>query len=257
MYGEHMKFKTKILSASIVALLLGVCASSTVVTASQGKAVRTSEQSNISVEELSEQAIILMLQGNSVEAITKFKLAADQGHAGSMVQLGFVHELGKGVPVNFTEAAKWYRKASDQNDATAQNQLGGLFESGSGVPKYPQNAFDLYSKSAKQNNYFAQFNVARLYFSGIGTLKNFKRGYEEVRKSAQQGYAPAQDLLSIAYELGLGTEKNLIEAYAWASLYSLQKGDTTVRDRIEAQLSTPAIQMGQEKANNYFNKKFE
>ena len=256
MYGVHMKLKTKIIAANILALLFVICVLSNTSTASQEEPSNASVP-NVSMDELSAQAVLLLLQGNTAEAIAKLEFAANQGHAGSMVQLGFVHELGKGVPVNFTEAAKWYRKAANQNDATAQNQLGGLFETGSGVPKYPQNAFDLYSKSAKQKNYFAQFNVARLYLSGIGTLKNPKKGYEEARKSAQQGYAPAQDLLSLVYELRLGTEKNLIEAYAWASLYSVQKGDTTVRDRIEAQLSTPEIQVGQEKAKNYFNKKFE
>jgi len=46
------------------------------------------------------------------EALRLFQLAADQGHPGSLFAVGYMHELGHGVPADDVEAIVWYKRAA-------------------------------------------------------------------------------------------------------------------------------------------------
>ena len=46
------------------------------------------------------------------EALRLFQLAADQGHPGSLFLVGWMHELGHGVPADTVEAIVWYKRAA-------------------------------------------------------------------------------------------------------------------------------------------------
>ena len=69
------------------------------------------------------------------EAVKWFRLAADQGHAAGMYNLGFMYRNGRGVPKDDKEAVKWYRLAADQGDAKAQYNLGVRYALGTGIPR--------------------------------------------------------------------------------------------------------------------------
>ena len=61
------------------------------------------------------------------EAVRLYRLAAEQGHANSQVNLGLMFEFGyRGVARDRAEAIRWYRLAAAQGDADAQNSLGRL-----------------------------------------------------------------------------------------------------------------------------------
>ena len=63
-----------------------------------------------------------------------FRKAAEQGDADGQALLGFLYEIGLGVPQEDAEAVKWYRLAAEQGDATAQYNLGVMYANGQGVP---------------------------------------------------------------------------------------------------------------------------
>lgn len=46
------------------------------------------------------------------EALRLFQLAADQGHPCSFFVVGYMHELGHGVPADNVEAIVWYKRAA-------------------------------------------------------------------------------------------------------------------------------------------------
>ena len=46
-----------------------------------------------------------------------------------------MYERGNGVPQNYQEAVSWYRKAADQGHAGSQNNLGVMYGNGKGVPQ--------------------------------------------------------------------------------------------------------------------------
>jgi TPR repeat protein len=63
------------------------------------------------------------------------RAAAEQVHADTQYNLGFIYAQGRGVPKDYTESVKWYRAAAEQGHAGAQYNLGVMYANGEGVPK--------------------------------------------------------------------------------------------------------------------------
>jgi TPR repeat protein len=74
--------------------------------------------------------------------------AAEQGHAGAQVRLGFMYNVGQGMSRDPPLAAVWYRKAADQNNVMAQLFLAGLYTVGAGVQKDFAIASSWYQRAA-------------------------------------------------------------------------------------------------------------
>ena len=170
------------------------------------------------------------------KAVELYQKAADQGHPDVQVNLGWLYEMGDGVPIDLRKAAKLYQKAADQGNARAQVNLGWLYENGWGVPKDLGKARELYQKAADQGNQSAigklnnlstptepkqgdaatQFSLALQYENGEGVPKDLGKAAELYQKAADQGNAAAQNNLGALYENGEGVPKDLRKA---AELY--------------------------------------
>jgi TonB family protein len=83
------------------------------------------------------------------EAIKWYRVAADQGDARAQLNLGVIHDKGKGVTRDAAEAAKWYRKAADQKNADAAYNLAVLYDDGDGVKQDGIEAAKLYVVAAQ------------------------------------------------------------------------------------------------------------
>lgn len=57
------------------------------------------------------------------EAAEWYLAAAERGHSGAQLMLGFACEYGKGVAQNPTEAVRWFREAADHGNAPAQSRM--------------------------------------------------------------------------------------------------------------------------------------
>jgi hypothetical protein len=79
------------------------------------------------------------------------KAKAERGDAIAQLNLGFSYENGDGVVKDVVEAVKRYRKAADQNYAPAQCYLGACYENGLDVSKDEAEAVKWYRKAAEQN----------------------------------------------------------------------------------------------------------
>ena len=51
------------------------------------------------------------------------RAAAEAGNVGAQFNLGYMYNVGQGVPQDYTEASKWYRRAAEAAHAVAQNNL--------------------------------------------------------------------------------------------------------------------------------------
>ncbi len=72
--------------------------------------------------------------GDYASALREFRPLAEQGNASAQYNLGFMYDIGRGVPQDYKQAVTWYRKAAEQGNAGAQNHLGTMYEHGEGVP---------------------------------------------------------------------------------------------------------------------------
>ena len=112
---------------------------------------------------------------------------ADQGDPEAQRLLGFMYEIGHGVPQDYFMAATWYGKAVAQGNAYSRVRLAKL--------------------TARQQTFKAADDAHELY------------GYETalplLKPLADQGYAEAQKLLGYMYEIGQGVPQDYERAAAW------------------------------------------
>ncbi len=116
--------------------------------------------------------------------------AASEGNAEAQFQLGFLYELGRGVPKSDAKALEWYQKAAAQGHATAQCNIASMYQAGKGVPKDETKATEWYQKAATQGNARAQFKLGLQYDNGQGVPMNAAKATEWLLKAVAKGYPP-------------------------------------------------------------------
>lgn len=63
-----------------------------------------------------------------------------------------MHELGKGMPVDYATALQWYMKAAENDNESGMHEVGLLHYNGKGVPMNKAYAYSWILKSCKKNN---------------------------------------------------------------------------------------------------------
>jgi TPR repeat protein len=89
-------------------------------------------------------------------ALSKFRIAAEQGKPGAQTSLGVMYENGHGLAQDYKEAAGWYQLAAKQGNASAQYRLGNLYYIGRGVAQDYKEAVRWYQLAAAQGDPAAQ-----------------------------------------------------------------------------------------------------
>jgi len=179
------------------------------------------------------------------DELRQLRKVAQLGNANAQVRLGYMYQLGKGIPRDYKEALKWYRKAVEQGNADAQYQLGVMYHKGQGVPQNYSEAAKWYRKAAEQGNANAQYTLGAIYYYREG---NYSEAVKWARKAAEQGIDSAQYLLGSMYYEGKGVPQYYVRAYAWFNLAAAQghyEADM-VRDRILKSMTPRQIELGQE-----------
>jgi hypothetical protein len=69
------------------------------------------------------------------EAVKWYRLAAEQGDAGSQYQLGYMYLRRMGVRFDPAAAARWFLRAAEQGHWRAQIELSRMYDEGWGVPR--------------------------------------------------------------------------------------------------------------------------
>lgn len=134
-------------------------------------------------------------RGVWTEAIRLFRLAADQGHAGALVELSEMYEEGCGVLKDDVEAARLLRLAADAGHAYAQFSLGMAYSRGWHFPVDNTEAARWLHRSADQGFGEAQFELGMMYASGCGVPQDRAEADRRYRLAAEQGSAQAWWLL--------------------------------------------------------------
>lgn len=110
------------------------------------------KRSELSAEELYNQAKGLSKKQEYIKAYFLYKGAAEMGYAPAQNELGHCYQHGEGVTWDKVEAVKWYSKAADQGCAAAQYNLGMCYDNGWGVNVKKAEARKWYQKAADQGD---------------------------------------------------------------------------------------------------------
>jgi TPR repeat protein len=92
---------------------------------------------------------------------TAYSLAAGQGNAEAMCNIGGCYQYGRGVVRQFAGAKHWYEQAAAQGHAFAMFGLGTLYEEER--HRDLQEAIEWHTKAAELGNKGAMYHLASLY----------------------------------------------------------------------------------------------
>jgi TPR repeat protein len=152
---------------------------------------------------------------DDVEAVRWYRKAVEAGNTVAMGNVGFMYANGRGVAKDDVEAVRWYRKAVEAGNALAMNNLGFMYRQGRGVAKDEVEAVRWYRKAAEAGNTDAMTSLGFMYEEGLGVAKDEVEAVRWYRKGAEAGNALAMNNLGFVYRQGLGVAKDEVEAVRW------------------------------------------
>lgn len=150
---------------------------------------------------------------NYIHAIEYYKKAAEHNHLDALVSLGYLYDMGYGVPQDYKLAVEYYQKAADLNSAWAMNNLGASYADGNGVEQNYDIAMKWYKKAAELGYSFSCKNIGSMYYYGNGVDQDYFKAFEWYKKAEDKAYACY--MLGWMYEFGQGTDKNIEQAQAY------------------------------------------
>jgi TPR repeat protein len=141
------------------------------------------------------------------EALRWLRLAADGGHTASMVQLGFRHRFGDGVPRSFQEMLRWYRLAADSDDPVALGNLAVCYANGEGVRQDLARAFALRTRAAELGHAASERWLAFALVDGTGVAPDLDEGRRRLEALAATDAEVAHDLgVRLVEGVGFGVD---------------------------------------------------
>ena len=145
--------------------------------------------------------------GDYIKAFKEWLPLAEQGNYTLQYNIGIMHKIGQGVPVDIAESKKWLQLSAEQGYAPAQNSLGDIL----------------------------------LY--GRGVVNDYAKATEWYRLAAEQNHDGAQKSLGANYEYGLGVPQDNVVAYMWYAIASLNGNQTAGKylDRIKISMTAEEI----------------
>ena len=141
---------------------------------------------------------------------------AEKGDTRAQFFMGFMHDMGFGVPENDKEAVKWYRLVAEQGDSRAQLFLGFMYDLGKGTPENDKEAIKWYRLAAEQGSHEAAEHLSKL------EKKKIPKELEGLFADANKGIAKAQYNLAMKYANKEGGFRNEKEAAKWFELAAKQ-----------------------------------
>lgn len=155
--------------------------------------------------------------GDHADAASRFREAAEAGHAAAAFELGLAYNAGRGVEVDAEAAARWINRAAEGDEPAALYLIGAAYAAGNGVEKNSAKAAELLKRAAVQGHARAQYLLADAFYRGDGVDKDVNWAGRWYGKAALQGHAGAQTAYGAMWAAGLGMPKDAVEAYAWLS----------------------------------------
>lgn len=154
---------------------------------------------------------------DTAQAAHHYALAAMQGHAPALVNLGVLYHTGSsigGIAKNVEKAVELYRRAATQGVPKqykrAWYNLGVCYETGCGVELDLERARECYEKSAGEGGKFLQgvCSLGMCYQYGVGGEVDLEKAVRLYRRAARKGCARAAFYLGLCYENGHGVEES-------------------------------------------------
>ncbi len=110
------------------------------------------------------------------KAFALYQLAAKQGNAMAMADLGILYKYGRGCKLNFNKARKWFTKSAKLGNHKAAYSLGYLYLKGFGT--ITQNYTKAVNWFKKSEHPMASYWLGVCYLKGYGVTKDVQKASE-------------------------------------------------------------------------------
>lgn len=173
--------------------------------------------------------------GSAPIALDAYSRAARHESSPALVNLGYLHEIGHGVPKDPARAAIYYRQAADLGNPVALYNLGRSYYTGTnGLPldwtaarrclehasgeglvaaqhllgqlnvdqNRHTNAVVWFTRAAEHGFIPSMCSLADLYHQGRGVPQDLSRAVQWYRRAADADFVPAQYQLGVLYDSG-------------------------------------------------------
>ncbi len=149
--------------------------------------------------------------GDHARAAELYEEAAAAGHVMGIYRLGYLHLIGRGMPVDVDKAVTFFEAAASKGESYAMNSLARLYAAGEDVPLDQEKAIDLYLRAAAQGNTYAYNNLGYL----LAEDGEEERALPLFQASAEAGDVYGYNNMGYAYQNGIGVEPDLTQAITW------------------------------------------
>lgn len=158
------------------------------------------------------------------KAFKYYEMAAEQGDATALNNLGSLYFNGIGVPVNYQRAIELFEKAAQAGSSEAALNLGVIYLSGRNASSNAVHAIELFRMSAEKNNVIAKFMLGYAYYNGFGVAKDLKKSAALIKEAADADFDEAQYILGYMYLNGFGVVKNYENSKKYMQ-YAMRQGN--------------------------------
>ena len=149
--------------------------------------------------------------GDHARAVELYEAAAAAGHVMGIYRLGYLHLIGRGMPVDVDKAVTFFEAAVAEGETYAMNSLARLYAAGEGVPRDQDKAIDLFLQAAAQGNSYAYNNLGYL----LAEDGEADRALPLFQASAEAGDVYGYNNMGYAYQRGIGVEPDIDQAIEW------------------------------------------
>lgn len=176
-------------------------------------------------------------QNKDSNGVIKYCMSfAENGSDTAEVYLGVIY-LSES---DFENAKKWFDKSAALGNADGQNGMGYLYQMGFGVPKNIEKANEYFLKSADQGNSDSQFWLGEnLFLEG-----KQEQGFKYTRQASFGGSPDAQYDLAVMYLNGQGTQADSLQSNIWFVISAINGNEKAKDyiDAVRQQMSKRSFQ---------------
>lgn len=165
------------------------------------------------------------------KALSLYMQAANQGHAKSMTDVGWMNENGFGTSRNYHVALEWYQKAADKGESMAMNNLGWMYTNGTAVEQNYKKAIHYYKKAIALGESLSMTNLGWMYETGKGVATNYYEAFKYYKQAADAGDLQGLHNTGWMYAAGRGTKQNYKKG-AEAVFKAIRKGNKFSKDQM-------------------------
>lgn len=145
--------------------------------------------------------------GQTPDALSAWRKAADKGSTAAMVEIGAMHASGAGVAKDDEQARKLFQRAADAGNARGIASLAAL-SSRSGTPADPVQARSQLARAVETNSAEAQFELGLMLANGVGGAQDDVQARALFEKAAAQDHPGALEWAGSFAQSGRGGPKD-------------------------------------------------